>query len=531
MRKGYVVFTILLLLLGLVGCGANESSGDSEEKVKDTLVFGRGGDSVSLDPAEVTDGESFKVTENIYDTLVQFGDMDTEIYPSLAKEWNVSDDGLTYTFDLRENVTFHDGTAFNADAVVYNFERWMNPNEKQEGNFAFYRSMFGGFKGDEGHVIQEVKAVDEHTVEIVLKRPQAPFLKNLTMASFSIASPQALKEYGDEYGQNPVGTGPFIFKEWKRNDRIVLEKNEEYWMEEYPKLNRVIFKAIPDNSSRLNALKTGEIDMMDGVEPSSVEEIEESEELQTFIRPSMNIGYLGLNVTRGPLENKYVRQALNHAVDKKAIIDAFFMGQAEPAKNPIPPSVEGYNDEIEAYPYDLEKAKELLAKGGYPDGFEMDLWAMPVSRPYMPNGQKVAEAIQASFKEIGVTTNIQSYEWATYIEKVIAGEADAFLLGWTAPNGDADNFLYTLLDKESIGSSNSSRYANDQLHELLVEAQSTIGQEKRNQLYKQALEIIHEDAPWIPLVHSTPALAGTNTITGFHPHPNSSVDLTKVEFE
>ncbi|WP_408011711.1 ABC transporter substrate-binding protein [Pseudalkalibacillus sp. A8] len=525
------LFLSSILLIGLVACSSDNTTSGASTTPQDSLVYGRGGDSVSLDPATVTDGESFKVTENIYDTLVKFGDMDTKIHPSLATDWKISNDGLTYTFTLQEGVKFHDGSSFNADAVVYNFKRWMDPEESEKGKFAMYRAMFGGYKGDESHIIKEVKAIDENTVQFTLNRPQAPFLKNLTMTSFAIASPKALEKYGEKFNENPVGTGPFIFEKWQRNDKIVLKKNDDYWMDGYPKLKTVIFKAIPEGSARLNALKAGEIDMMDGVSPSDVSGIEKSSDLKTFTRPSMNIGYLGLNVTRGPLKNKDVRKALNHAVDKQAIIDAFYEGQAKPAKNPIPPTIQGYNEEIEAYSFDLEKAKSLLEKAGYPDGFDMEIWAMPVSRPYMPNAQKVAEAIQSTFKKIGVNASIKSYEWATYIEKVIGGEADSFLLGWTVQNGDADNLLYTLLDKTNVGSSNSARYESEEFHQLLTEAKTTVDPEKRNELYHKALETFHEDAPWIPLVHSTPVVAGKKNIKGFNPHPNSSVLMTKVEFK
>ncbi len=538
-RKGLVWSIMLTLVLSLVlaGCGGSDETSGEGDKVKDagsgdspqqTLIFGRGGDSVGLDPATVTDGESFKVTKNIFDTLIDYGDQDTEIQPALATEWNASEDGLKYTLKLREGVKFHDDTDFNADAVVYNFERWMNGSEDK---FPYYASMFGGFKGDEGHVIKEVKAVDDYTVEFTLKRPQAPFLKNLAMSPFGIASPDAVEKHGDKFTENPVGTGPFVFKQWKRNDKVVVEKNESYWMEGYPKLDSVIFKSIPDNSARLNALKTGEVDIADGVNPTDVAQIESDSNLQVFKRPSMNVGYLGLTSNREPLNNKKVRQALNHAVDKQAIIDAFYAGQAEPAKNPMPPVIAGYNDDIEAYPYDLDKAKQLLEEAGYPDGFEMELWAMPVPRPYMPDGQKVAEAIQASFAKIGVKAEIKSYEWATYLEKARNGEADSFLLGWTGDNGDADNFLYVLLDKDTIGSNNYTYYENDELHNILVEAQSTVDEAKREELYKKAQEIIHEDAPWIPLVHSTPALGGKANIKNFFPHPTGSDKLTKVVFE
>ncbi|MFS1513707.1 ABC transporter substrate-binding protein [Chengkuizengella sp. SCS-71B] len=549
-KKSIFLALVFIFVLGiaLVGCGSeapteekqgetnenNEGTKDDqnqqseESSTESTLVFGRGADSVDLDPALVTDGESIKVTLNIYDTLVKYGDVDTSIEPSLATDWTTSDDGLTYTFNLREGVKFHDGTDFNAEAVVYNFERWANG---EKSSFYYYGSMFGGFKGDEGHVIQEVKAVDELTVEFTLSRPQAPFLQNVAMPPFAIASPAALEEHGESFTENPVGTGPFVFQEWKRNDRVVLVKNENYWMKDYPKLEKVIFVSIPDNATRLNELIAGEIDIADGVSPNDSTRIEGEDDLQLFVRPSMNVGYLGLTNTRPPFDQKLVRQALNHAVDKEGIIAAFYSGQAVPAKNPLPPVIAGYNDDIDPYPYDLEKAKELLAEAGYADGFEMELWAMPVPRPYMPDGQKVAEVIQSSFAQIGVKAKIVSYEWATYLEKARNGEADAFLLGWTGDNGDADNFMYVLLDKDNIGSNNYTYYSNDQLHDILIEAQSNPDQTAREDLYKQAQEIIHEDAPWIPLVHSTPILGGKNNVNDFFAHPTGSQALTKVYFD
>nr|WP_240465356.1 ABC transporter substrate-binding protein [Neobacillus thermocopriae] len=517
----------------LVGCSSksNEKTGgksaNGSQSKKDTLVYGRGGDSTSLDPITTTEGEAFKVTENIFETLVEYGDQDTTINPGLAEKWEVSEDGLTYTFHLRKGVKFHDGTDFNADAVVFNFNRWMNGNDEK---FPYY-SMFGGYKNDEGHVIKEVKAVDEHTVQFVLKRPQAPFLKNLAMSPFGIASPSAVEKYGDDFRSHPVGTGPFKFVEWKQNDTITLEKNPDYWKEGLPKLNKIIFRVIPENTARLNALANGEIDVMDGLNNSDEETVKSNPNLQVIERPSMNVGYIGLTTTRKPLDNKLVRQAINHAVDKKAIIDAFYGGKAEAAVNPMPPSIEGYNDAIEDYPYDLEKAKALLKEAGYENGFEIDLWAMPVARPYMPEAQKVAEVIQESLSKIGIKAKIQSVDWATYLEKATKGEFDMFMLGWTGDNGDADNFLYTLLDKDSIGSNNYTHYSNDELHEVLIAAQTETDQAKRNELYKKAQEIIKEDAPWVPLVHSTPLLAASKDVVNYLPHPTGSEALTKVEFK
>ncbi|WP_071458755.1 ABC transporter substrate-binding protein [Bacillus massilinigeriensis] len=526
MKKKYgllLIAFVLLLSLGMAGCGKSSSGGTEGggNSGGGTLVFARGGDSESLDPAVTTEGESFKVTENIYETLINFGEQDTEIEPGLAESWKESDDGLKHTLKLKKGVKFHDGTDFNAEAVVFNFERWKAGNKER---FYYYNSQFGD-------VMKEVKAVDEHTVEFTLNRVLAPFYKNLAMSPFAIASPEAIKKHGDKFAENPTGTGPFKFKEWKRNDKVTIVKNENYWKKGLPKLDSVIFRVIPENSARLNALNTGEVDLIDGVNFSDVDSIKKNDKLQAFFRPSLNVAYLGLNNERGPLKDKKVRQALNYAVDKKALIDAFYAGAAEAAVNPMPETVAGYNDAVKDYEYDPEKAKQLLKEAGYEKGFEIELWAMPVARPYMPDGKKVAEAIQSNFEKVGVKSKIVSFEWPTYLEKARKGEADTFLLGWTGDNGDADNFLYVLLDEDSIGSNNYTYYKNPKVHELFTKAQSTNDQSEREKLYKEAQEIIKDDAPWIPLVHSKPALAGKAEIKGFKPHPTGSDLLSNVEMK
>lgn len=536
-NKSLLVSLLLLVGLILAACsGSNEDAGaDNDADVEEgegsggTLVFGRGGDSTSLDPSRTTEGETFKVTKNIFETLLEFEDEGTAVEPGLAKEWDVSDDGLEYTFELEEGITFHDGTDFNADAVVANFERWADGDEEM---FPYYSTMFGGFGDDEEHVIESVEAADDYTVEITLKRPQAPFLKNIAMDMFAISSPAAIEEHGDDdYESNPVGTGPFKFVEWKRNDSITIEKNEDYWQEGLPKLDKVVFESIPDNAARLNALTAGEIDLADGINPSDGEQIEGNADLQLFERPSMNVGYLGLTVTREPFDKKEVRQAMNHAINKEEIIDAFFEGRADIAVNPIPESIEGYNEDIEGYDYDPEKAKELLKEAGLEDGFDMELWAMPVPRPYMPDGEKVAEVIQKNLADVGITAEIVTHEWATYLELAEKGDADAFMLGWTGDNGDADNFIYALLDEDNIGSNNYTYFKNDEMHDLLIDAQTEVDEEKRIEMYKESQEIINEEAPWVPIAHSTPLLGGASDITGFLPHPTGSDLLSEVDFE
>lgn len=525
-QSWYAFLLLLVMSVLLVACSDDSEEGttttDDSETTEEggVLVYGRGGDTVALDPAVVTDGESFRVTENIYDTLLTFGEQDTTIQPSLAKEWKVSDDGLTYTFTLEEGIKFHDGTDFNAEAVVKNFERWAAGSAEK---FYYYNSMF---MSEGKSIISKVEAPDATTVVFTLTRPQAPFLKNIAMSPFAIASPAAFDQLEDQ----PVGTGPFVFVDWKRNDSLTIAKNPNYWKAGLPKLDRVIFRAIPDNSARLNALTTGDIDIADGLNPSDAQSIKDNSNLQLIERPSMNVGYLGLTNTRAPFDNVKVRQAVNYAIDKKAIIDAFFEGYAEPAINPMPPTIGGYNDELTGYAYDPEKAKSLLAEAGY-DGAEFELWAMPVPRPYMPDGQKVAEAIQKNLADVGMNAKIVTFEWATYLEKAKNGEADAFLLGWTGDNGDADNFLYTLLDRDNIGSNNYSYYSSDAVHNLLVQAQAEVDEGKRNELYKEAQVLIQADAPWVPLAHSTPLLAAKSTVGDYLPHPTGSEALTNVTME
>lgn len=530
MKKKYLSLTLALVIalaMALTGCG-NSSSSKSSDSGK-TLVFGRGADTTSLDPAVVTDGESFRVTQNIYDTLVAYDykNQSTDVKPSLAKSWKISSDGKTYTFTLNKGIKFSDGTAFNADAVVYNFDRWMNG--KASGKFAYFPSMFGGYKGDAGLVIKSVTAPDENTVVFTLKRSSAPFLKNLAMSPFAIASPAAIKKYGGKFGTSAaVGTGPFLFKNWKKNNTITLVKNKHYWKKGLPKLDSIVFKVIPDNSARLNALKNGEIDLMDGLNPSDIDGLKGNKDLHVSYRPPMNVAYLGFNVTMKPFDNKKVRQALNMAVDKEALNKAFYNGQAQTATNPMPPVLLGFDKSIKDYPFDLKAAKKLLAEAGYPHGFTTTLYTMSNPRDYMPQPAKTAEAIQATFGKIGVKVKIENVEWSSYIEKLQKGGAPMYLMGWIGDNGDPDNFLYTLLDKDSAGSNNLSFYKSEPLHKVLIAAQTETNDAKRVALYEKAQKIIHEDAPWVPLEYAKAALVGKSTISGYLPSPTGSEPLEDV---
>jgi ABC-type transport system substrate-binding protein len=491
-------------LLGLAVAGLLHASTAAavEPQRGGTLVFGRGGDSVGLDPASRTDGESFNVTDHIFDSLVAFKPGTTEVVASLATKWDVAADGLTYTFSLRPNVKFHDGTPVDADAVIFSFKRQMDP---QHPAYAFaspysYLSAMGLDK-----LIKDVVKVDDHTVKFTLTKPSAPFLATLGMQAFAIVSPTAVMKSKQDFARNPVGSGPFKFVRWEKNQKIVLAANPDYW-EGKPYIDTLIFRAIPDNDTRLQEMMAGNLHVMDNPNNNHIKTLEQrlGKQVKFAKLPGLNVGYLAMNQEKKPFDNLKVRQAIAHAINKLAIVDSVYAGNAQVAKNPMPPTLWGYNDAVKDYDYDPAKAKRLLKEAGYPNGFETDLWAMPVARPYMPDGRKVAEAIQGDLAKIGITVKIVSYDWGTYLKRTSEGDHDMALLGWTGDIGDPDNFLYVLLDKDNAvkPAQNICFYKSDKLHDLLAKAQVETDQKKREALYKEAQVVIHADAPMVPLAHS-----------------------------
>ena len=482
-----------------------------------TFLFGRGGDSVGLDPALEEDGESFKVCDNIYDTLIHYKDGSTEIEPGLATKWESSEDGLEWTFSLRKDVTFHDGTPFNAEAVLFSLNRQHeknHPYHNVEGSYTYWVAT--GL----AEIVDKIIAVDEFTVKITLKSPYAPFLYAIAITPFSIVSPTAVKEKGDNYSNQPVGTGPFIFQQWDRGDKIVLIANEDYWGGR-PNIDRVIFLSIPDNSVRLIELQQGNLHAMEFPNPDDLEQIKEDESLDLLSQPGMSVGYLALNMERPPFDNLKVRLAINHAINKSVIIEHLYQGLGIPAKNPIPPTLWSYDDSIEDYDYDPKLAKELLTQAGYPNGFETTLWALPVPRPYIPDGRALAEVIQSELREIGIKTSIVTYDWGTYLEKTKYGDHDMAMLGWSADFGDPDNFLYFLLSKSSAEkpAGNIAFYKSDEMQQILEQARSISDKEERITLYKKAQNVFHRDIPWVPLAHAQQVLVINKKVKNLTLHP------------
>lgn len=493
MRKWWLSLIVMVCLWPMVSLSAGEPVTGG------TLIWGRGGDSVSLDLAQATDGESIKAGIQIYENLVIFGKDSMDVEPQLAESWTVSDDGLTWTFKLRKGVKFHDGTPFDAKAVYDSFARIIDKNHPFYGYGKWkYLSLSLG-------QVTEIRIIDPYTVALVTARPYAPLLNNLALWLCPIVSPEAMAKYKDQIGLNPVGTGPFKFVKWVKDDQIILERNDQYWGEK-AKVDKIILKSIPEPSARLMALQSGTVDIADDLDPDSINLVKKAPDLRVIERPSINVGYLALNTEKSVLKNVLVRQAISHAIDKETLIKTIYQGLAIPAKNPFAPSIWSYNDSIEPYEYNPAKAKALLAQANFDKDTELELWAMPVSRVYMPEPVKTAELIQAYLAAVGLKAKIVRHDWGTYLSKTANGEHDMCMLGWLGGNADPDNFLYGLLSADTAktpGAANVALWKNEEFTELCLKAQKTFDKAERTQLYLRAQEIFHEEVPWVPLAYST----------------------------
>ena len=547
--------------LALVACGGDgddgavEGSGDeasggaapAEGASDSTLVFGASADPVIIDGAYVSDGESLRVVRSIFEGLVTTEEGGTEIVPALAEEWEVSEDGLTWSFSLREGVSFHDGEAFDAEAVCTNFDRWYNfSGIQQSGNVSYYwQTVMGGYAENEDDTLPEslyasCEATDEATAAITLTRPSSTFLSALSLPAFSIASPAALEEFGaDEitgsgeepqftgtYGsEHPTGTGPFRFVSWERGSQLVLERNDDYWGD-VSQIQNLVFVPIADGPARRQALEAGDIDGYDLVDPADVDALEEAG-FTILRRPAFNVAYVGLNQSAPPLDNLQIRQAIAHAIDRENIISTNYPEGATVPTQFMPDTVFGFAEDVTEYEYDPEKAKQLIAESGVTD-LTLEFWyPTEVSRPYMPDPAANFQLMAADLEAVGFTVNPTGVPWnPDFLDAALSGGAPMYLLGWTGDFGDPDNFVGTFFQAQSP----EWGFDNPELRELLDQAEAETDLDARTELYQEANRQIMDELPGLPYASTEPALAFRPGIEGFEPSPvqNESFNLVTV---
>ena len=478
-----------------------------------TLVYCSEGSPAGFDPAQYTTGTDFTAnTFTVFNRLVEFERGGTKVEPGLAESWDVSADGKVYTFHLRHGVKFQTtayfkpSREFDADDVLFTFERMLDPNQPFRKAYPVQFPYFTDMGLDK--LITKIDKVDPYTVRFTLKEVNAPFIQNLAMEYASIQS----AEYADQLlkagkasdiNQKPVGTGPFIFRSYTKDATIRFDGNPDYWKSGAVKISKLIFSITPDAGVRVQKLKRNECQVMSYPRPADIATLKADSNVDMPSQAGFNLGYLAYNVEHKPVDKLEVRQALDMAINKKAIIESVYQGAGQLATNPMPPTQWSYDKSLKSAAYDTAKAKELLAKAGFPNGFEIDLWAMPVQRPYNPNARLMAEMIQADWAKIGVKAKIVTYEWGEYIKRAHAGEDQALMIGWNGDNGDPDNWLGTLLGCDAVNGNNFSKWCYKPFDDLIQKARATNAQDARTKLYTQAQEIFAQQLPFSPIAHST----------------------------
>jgi peptide/nickel transport system substrate-binding protein len=471
-----------------------------------SLVVAEAADVISLDPARVTDSESIQLGEVLFEGLVGWRPGTTDIEPLLATSWEVSHDGKTWTFHLREHVAFHDGTPFDATAVEFSFARLLDPKNP------FYLADAGDYWRNLLQDVSRVVVVDAKTVEIHVARPYAPLLSDL--AKYPMVSPTAVQQYRGDFGTHPIGTGPYQLEAWNPGERVVVKRFEGYWGEA-PAMDRVVFLVVVDARQRLIDLEAGSVDLATAILPDETAFVELHPDLLVHRTPGNDICYLAFNERHPPFDDVRVRRAANYAINKDPIIKLGYSGRAIAADGPLPPTQWGYHAPATRYPYDPAKAKQLLAEAAADGTFDPNrtytLYALSTPRPYVPSPERVARLLQGSLEQVGLKTELVVQPYQQHNDAVSRGDHDMALFGWVGDTGDPDNFLYVLFDSQNAHASepqNIAFYEQPEVDKLLVEAQTTTDDASRSALYAAAQDRISADAVWVPIAHSELVVAG-----------------------
>jgi len=469
-----------------------------------TLIIGRGGDSVGLDPAIVTDGESARVCTAIYDTLVVLEGASTKPVPWLAESWT-TEDSKVWDFKLRAGVKFHDGEPLTAQAVKWNFDRWQNPDHP----YRYPSQKYEYWDKEMSGVVQSTEVVDDLTFRITLKEPSVLILPKLALFNFGIASPKAVEAQGESYATQagtPVGTGRFKFESWTPNDKITAVRNDDWWgstvtlpYTQMPRITRIIWRSIPDNNTRLAEFQAGTLDTAD-IAQTDLATLENDPNYVFTVTPSVSVGYIAFNHATPPFDKLEVRKAWAHAVNWDALIETFYSKYAKRATCFQPPSILGHNPNIKPYEYNPELAKQLLTQAGLSDGFETDFWYVPVIRGYFPDSKALSEAMAADLAKVGIRLNLKTEDWGAYLSDRKEGKFPVWALGWGSDNGDPDNFIgYHFIWSDPTKPNVEDGYNNSRLQELLRKGRVVSDIAEREKIYQEAEQIVHDDVARIPI--------------------------------
>jgi dipeptide transport system substrate-binding protein len=501
---------------------------------KGTFVYCSEGSPAGFDSSQYTSGIDFNAgAYALFDKLVAYKPGTSEIIPSLAESWDVSPDGKTYTFHLRPNVQFHSTDYFKptrnfqAEDVLFTFGRMI---KKDHPSNRLYPAEYPNAV-DMGLTrnIVSIKKTDNLTVEFKLQKVDAPFLKKIAVPFAMIHSAEYAQQLANrgqlaQLNQKPIGTGPFIFSSYAKDEAIRYLGNKNYWDADAVKIDKLVFSIVPDAAVRYQKMKKGECDLIGTPNFTDIDAMRKEPDFKVQDATGVNIGYLAYNTEKPETKKLAVRQALDMAINRQALVEAAYGNQGVVAINPYPAALWSHNASVKNAPFNIEKAKALLAQAGYPNGFETDLWTTTHDKSW----RRMAEMIQADWAKIGVKANIVSYETAEFLKRISLGEYTTTLSSWGGGYADPDHFLGTLLTCRAVGGSNVARYCSAEYDALVEKAVTLTNQTERSKLYEQAQVILKRDLPWTTLTHTARNQPMRKSVQGYNVSPSGSRDFRYV---